>query len=113
MINFSRLLWKPQRTTGQSSLTTYSTVPEDTNVASELRHIPIEQIEVGPASRLIFFTDPRSPGADRFRLLRMRLRELQALGKLKSLLVTSPLPQDGKSTVALNLTVALAEGGKR
>ena len=28
-------------------------------------------------------------------------------------MITSPLPQDGKSTVALNLATALAEGGKR
>jgi capsular exopolysaccharide synthesis family protein len=43
----------------------------------------------------------------------MCLRELWNTGKLKSLLITSPLPQDGKSTVALNLATALAEGGKR
>jgi capsular exopolysaccharide synthesis family protein len=43
----------------------------------------------------------------------MRLRELKAAVNLRKLLITSPLPQDGKSTVALNLATALAEGGKR
>jgi protein-tyrosine kinase len=34
------------------------------------------------------------------------------MGKLRSLLITSALPQDGKSTVALNLATVLAQGGK-
>ena len=32
---------------------------------------------------------------------------------LRTVLITSPLPGDGKSTIALNLATALAEGGKR
>ncbi|MBZ5676608.1 MAG: CpsD/CapB family tyrosine-protein kinase [Acidobacteriia bacterium] len=43
----------------------------------------------------------------------MRLRELKDLTKLQSLLITSPMPGDGKSTIALNLATALAERGKR
>jgi receptor protein-tyrosine kinase len=58
-------------------------------------------------------TDPRSAGADRFRLVQIRLTSLQASRKLKSLLITSPLPGDGKSTVALNLATGLSEEGKR
>ncbi len=79
----------------------------------ELSAVPVESAEILPESRLVFHTDPRSPGADRYRLLRMRLRELGASSKLKTLLVTSPLPHDGKSTVCLNLATALAEGGKK
>ena len=74
---------------------------------------PVENAEILPETRLIFHTDPHSPGADRYRLLRMRLRELGSSGKLKTLLITSPLPHDGKSTVCLNLATALAEGGKK
>jgi capsular exopolysaccharide synthesis family protein len=74
---------------------------------------PVESAEILPESRLIFHTDPHSPGADRYRLLRMRLKELGSSGKLKTLLITSPLPHDGKSTVCLNLATALAEGGKK
>jgi capsular exopolysaccharide synthesis family protein len=79
----------------------------------DLKELPAVEVQLRPESRLVYFTDPYSPGADRFRLLRMILRELWTAGKLKSLLVTSSLPQDGKSTVALNLVTALAEGGKR
>jgi len=75
--------------------------------------IPVEEAQIRPESRIVFHTDPRSPGADRFRFLRMRLRELWEVGKLRTLLITSPLPGDGKSTVALNLAAALAEQGKR
>lgn len=81
--------------------------------AIQLEQIPVEEVQVHPGSRIIMHTDPRSAGADRFRFLRMCLRELWNAGKLKSVLITSALPQDGKSTIALNLATALAEGGKR
>jgi len=75
--------------------------------------ISIEEVQVQPSSRIVMQTDPRSAGADRFRFLRMCLRELWSAGKLKTLQITSPLQQEGKSTIALNLATALAEGGKR
>jgi capsular exopolysaccharide synthesis family protein len=73
----------------------------------------VEQAKITPASRVVFHIDPRGPAADRFRFLRMRLREYWSSGKLKKLLVTSPLAHDGKSTVLLNLATALLERGKR
>jgi len=79
----------------------------------ELTGALVERAQIVPESRLVFHTNPRSPGADRYRLLRMRLRELGSSGKLKTVLITSPLPHDGKSTVCLNLATALAEGGKK
>lgn len=72
-----------------------------------------EQVAIGVQSRIVVLNQPHSLGADRFRFLRMRLDEMWTAGKLKSLLITSPLPQDGKSTVAVNLATALAERGKR
>jgi len=83
--------------------------PED----SELAKVPTEFAEAQTDTRIVYHTEPRSASADRFRLLRMRLREMQSANKLKSILVTSPLPHDGKSTVALNLATVLAEHGKR
>ena len=75
--------------------------------------VPAEISPVAPESQIVVYSDPRSAGADRFRLVQTRLKQLQAAKKLKSLLITSPLPGDGKSTVALNLATALAEKGKR
>ena len=84
----------------------------DQEESGDLERIPVEEVLVEAASRIVFHGDPSSPGADRFRLLRMRLRDVQNQTKLRSLLVTSPLPHDGKSTMALNLTTALAQRGK-
>ena len=78
-----------------------------------LDNVPIEETFIRPEARLVYFTDGTSPAADRFRLLRMRLQEFWKSGKLKKLLITSPLPNDGKTTVALNLTTALAEHERR
>ena len=74
---------------------------------------PDEHLRISPECRIIFHSDPSNPAADRFRYLRMRLRELSGTGKLKTILITSALPQDGKSTIALNLATALAERGTR
>src|SRR5215471_9925690 len=74
---------------------------------------PVEQAQIRPEARLVYHTDPGSPAADRFRFLRMRLREFAKTGKLKKLLITSPIAGDGKSTAVLNLATALSERGKR
>lgn len=74
-------------------------------VSTEGTPLPLE-------CRLVVHTDPRSAGADRFRLVQIRLRSMQASRKLQSLLITSPLPEDGKSTVALNLATGLSDNGK-
>ena len=80
---------------------------------AEPKHFYTEQIDPRHLKRLAFHNDPESLAADRFRLLRMRLRESWTAGKLKSMLITSPLPGDGKSTTALNLATALTEDGTR
>jgi capsular exopolysaccharide synthesis family protein len=80
-------------------------VPGFQTIATECVHIP-------PECRVVVHTEPWSFGADRFRLLRTRLRERFRGAQRRIVLVTSPLPGDGKSTVALNLATALAEHGK-
>lgn len=75
--------------------------------------IPSETIEVRPEIRIFAHTDPRGPAADRLRYLRLRLNQVWNAEKLKRLLITSPQPHDGKSTIALNMAVTLAEEGKR
>lgn len=78
-----------------------------------LKDVPAESARIMPASRIVYYTDPDSAGADRFRLLRMHLWPLWEAGKLKTLFVTSAASQDGKSTIVLNLATALAERGER
>ncbi|HTF67391.1 MAG TPA: CpsD/CapB family tyrosine-protein kinase [Edaphobacter sp.] len=86
--------------------------PQPAEQIFQLRHVEVDEVHIKPETRLVFHTDPSGPAADRFRFMRMRLRTLKTLGKLKSLLITSALPQDGKSTIALNLATVMAEGGK-
>jgi protein-tyrosine kinase len=88
-------------------------VSQNGEIPLDLQQVPIQEIQLDSGSRIAVHSDPRGLAADRFRFLRLRLRELAAARKLKSILVTSPLPQDGKSTVALNLTTVLAEQGRR
>lgn len=58
-------------------------------------------------------TDPRSPITEAFRKLRSNI-EFSAVGRpIHTLLVTSPGPGEGKSTVATNLAVVMAQGGKQ
>ncbi len=89
-----------------------SQLPAPTDPSGPLDHVPVTQVEVEPESRLVTITDPRSPGADRLRFLRMRLRELRSRAKLQTVAITSALPEDGKSTVSLSLAVALADSGQ-
>jgi capsular exopolysaccharide synthesis family protein len=54
---------------------------------------------------------PQSPRAESFRQLRTNLQFANVAGHAKSVLVTSSLPGEGKSTTATNLAIALAEAG--
>lgn len=77
--------------------------------AERLDFSKIGVVEARRIERILYHTTPTSSGADKFRLLRMRLRTHRTLNNLKSLLVTSPLPKDGKTTTVLNLATALTE----
>lgn len=59
-------------------------------------------------SRLVCLADKDSPAAEAFRLLGVRLRHLRRDKQLKKVLITSTIPQEGKSMVAANLACALA-----
>lgn len=69
-------------------------------------------IEAYPVSKdhLVCLTDKGSPAAEAFRLLRVRLRHLRKDKPLKKVLITSSVPQEGKSFSAANLACALASG---
>jgi capsular exopolysaccharide synthesis family protein len=57
--------------------------------------------------------DPRSTSAESFRSLRTAIHVASHSGRLRSLLVTSPLFGEGKSTVAYNTAIAFALAGKK
>ncbi|WP_411374116.1 polysaccharide biosynthesis tyrosine autokinase [Arthrobacter sp. MPF02] len=53
----------------------------------------------------------QSPRAESFRQLRTNLKFANVSGKAKSVLITSSLPGEGKSTTAVNLAIAMAQAG--
>jgi capsular exopolysaccharide synthesis family protein len=73
------------------------------------------QLKTKPSAeaRLAALTDTRGLAADKFSGLAARLRQLQGQKPLKTILVTSSAPGEGKSFVAANLAVTLARDGKQ
>jgi capsular exopolysaccharide synthesis family protein len=61
---------------------------------------------------LLTQTQPQSPRAESFRQLRTNLQFANVSEKAKTVLVTSSLPGEGKSTTATNLAIALAQAGQ-
>jgi capsular exopolysaccharide synthesis family protein len=63
------------------------------------------------ATTLNITDDPRSPLAEAYRHLRTSLLLSSVGGPPKTILVTSALPSEGKTTTALNLAISLVQGG--
>jgi Mrp family chromosome partitioning ATPase/capsular polysaccharide biosynthesis protein len=63
--------------------------------------------------KLIVLDDPGGPTAEAYRFLRTNLDFVNFNHDIKVVLVTSPLPAQGKSTTIANLAVALLRAGKR
>lgn len=62
---------------------------------------------------LIVHSDPKSPISEIFRTLRTNIQFMNTKRKLKTILVTSSMPGEGKSWVSSNLAVTFAQTGKR
>jgi capsular exopolysaccharide synthesis family protein len=73
-----------------------------------LEDFPSLEVCVGPASRLLFLTEPESLAAEKFRFLGVRMRQLQQNRPIKKVLVTSTMAEEGKSMVSANLAGVLA-----
>ena len=71
------------------------------------------EVSLGSQSRVVCLTELESAAAEAFRLLGVRLRELRRTRPLKKLLITSSIPQEGKSMVSANLAVTLARAKQR
>jgi capsular exopolysaccharide synthesis family protein len=69
-----------------------------------------ELLSIAPPadSHLVSLPDAESPAGEAFHLLGVRLRHMRRQRPLKKLLITSSIPQEGKSMVAANLACTLA-----
>ncbi len=63
--------------------------------------------------RIVVRDNPRSPSSEAYRMLRANLKYISADKELKVIVVTSSVPQEGKSTVAANLAMAIAQMERR
>jgi len=65
-----------------------------------------------PSRDLVVHNEPMSSAAESARAIRTNLTFMAAKEPLRSLLLTSPSPLEGKTTVAISVATALAQGGK-
>ncbi len=81
--------------------------------APVLGTVPMDVIDKGKKRSLTIVESPGSATAEAYRVLRNSLDFINFQHDLKSILVTSAAPGEGKSTVAANLAAALAQAGKK
>lgn len=62
---------------------------------------------------LVIFDAPHSMTAEQLRQVRTRLQHAASLDTTRSIMVTSPSPGDGKTTICCNLAAGLALNGRR
>jgi succinoglycan biosynthesis transport protein ExoP len=65
------------------------------------------------AKRIVMLSDPHGPEAENYRILATNLEFVNLDRGAKSIMITSALRAEGKSTTAANLSVALARAGHR
>ena len=96
----------PDEITEQLGLTMLGMIP-----AIKLEHDP--QPGAVMMERLVTHANPRSPVAESYRSLRTNLAFARARQNIKTLVLTSPGPADGKSTTVANLAITFAQQGQR
>jgi capsular exopolysaccharide synthesis family protein len=76
--------------------------------AEGIETCPVLAVSIREESHLVSIANEGSLGAEKFRFLAVRLRQLRQNRPLKKILITSTIPQEGKSTVSANLACTLA-----
>lgn len=65
------------------------------------------------SSNLVAHINPTSPAAEAYRILRTNIQYSSVDKKIKSLVITSPSIQDGKTVTASNLAISIASSGNQ
>jgi capsular exopolysaccharide synthesis family protein len=85
---------------------------EDEERRETFSHFQTLQCSHSKDSRLVSLSNADAPAREAFHMLAVRLNDLKRTRGLKSLLITSTIPGEGKSLVAANLASSLG-GGER
>jgi capsular exopolysaccharide synthesis family protein len=83
------------------------TAPQDVD-SLEIDLTIVRTVDWNPVRAQLPALDERGSAIEQFRSLRSRMQEFRDLNTLKSLLVSSGLPQEGKSFVTANLAISFA-----
>lgn len=75
-------------------------------------NLPVMGIIQEVDKNLIVYDNPNSFGAENYRTLMTNLRTIQNNKEIRSILITSSKPNEGKSLVAVNLAIAMAKTGQ-
>jgi protein-tyrosine kinase len=63
--------------------------------------------------KLVVHTDPKSPVSEAYRTLRTNIQFLSLDNPIKTIIVTSAGPGEGKTTTVINLAIAMAQSGSK
>jgi tyrosine-protein kinase Etk/Wzc len=97
----------PDEARDSFDLTVLGTIPQIKEAAARRKTAD------GTSHRLVTHLDPKSPVAEAYRSLRTNLAFARAHDQLKTIVLTSPGPADGKSTTVANLAITFAQQGQR
>lgn len=78
-----------------------------------LGSVPLLDSKGVPTPDLVVHSQPRSQAAEAFRALRTNLLFMSPDRPARAIVVTSAGPSEGKSTIAMNLAIAMAQAGQK
>jgi Mrp family chromosome partitioning ATPase/capsular polysaccharide biosynthesis protein len=78
-----------------------------------LARLPAPSRQLQQKEQLAMIAEPRSAGSESFRMLRTNLEFVRLGHEARTIMVTSAIEREGKSTTVANLAVALARSGQR
>jgi Mrp family chromosome partitioning ATPase/capsular polysaccharide biosynthesis protein len=78
-----------------------------------LARVPAPPKRLADRGHLLMVDEPYGPNAEAFRMLRTNLDFVSLDREARTVMITSAVAQEGKSTTIANLAVALARAGKR